>query len=164
MRLCPGRSWLMVYPGLPMLSARLIMFMTLAILFLPGCGNSGPELGQVEGVVTLDGAPLPEAIVFFKHQNGGRIARAVTDEAGHYELNFSLSNAGAIVGSNTVRISTYVEALRDDAGHLIPETGKQELVPKEYNRETDLMVDVEPGANVFNFDLTSSGMAAPRED
>lgn len=126
-----------------------------AVLCLSGCGDGGPELGQVTGLVTLNGEPLPEAMVFFKHESGGRIARAVTDEMGRYELNFNSSNAGAIVGSNTVRISTFVEALRDDAGRLVPGTGKEELVPKKYNKETDLTVDVEPGSNEFNFELQS---------
>jgi len=130
---------------------------TLLAIALGGCTPSGPELGQVSGVVTLDGSPLPEAFVFFKHTNGGRIARAVTDEEGKYQLNFSLSNSGAIVGPNDVRISTKVEALRDDAGKMIPGTGKKELVPKKYNQDTELKVDVQRGKNELNFDLSSAG-------
>ncbi len=135
--------------GIPLLRVVIV----LSMVWIPGCGDDGPNVGRVQGVVTLGGKPLPEATVFFQHQDGGRIARAVTDESGRYVLNFSLSKAGAIVGPNSVRISTLVEPLRDDAGRLVPGTGKEEIVPKKYNRESELVVEVKSGKNELNFDL-----------
>jgi hypothetical protein len=126
-------------------------------MFLFSCSRSGPEVGRVEGVVTLDGAPLPEAIVYFRHEDGGRNAQAMTDQDGRFILNFNSSEAGAIVGVNTVRITTFVESNFDDAGRLIPGTGKPELVPERYNRQSDVKVTVEPGDNQFEFDVQTAG-------
>ncbi len=128
-----------------------------AVIFaFAGCSGSGPQIGYVEGIVTLDGDPLPEAFVFFRHDDGGRNSQAVTDEQGRFELNYNASEAGAIVGSNTVRISTFVEPNFTDAGNLIPGTGKPELVPARYNKQSELKVEVEPRGNHFEFELVSS--------
>ena len=129
----------------------------MALVAASGCGRSGPEIGRVSGLVTLDGQPLPEAFVFFKHAEGGRIARAITDEQAAYVLNFSNEAAGAIVGENTVRISTFVEVLRDDDGRLIKGTGKKELVPTKYNQQSELTADVrtERMNSISNYRLDS---------
>ncbi len=127
------------------------------LLAVVGCGSSGPEIGRVAGVVTLDGRPLPEAFVYFRHEGGGRNSQAVTDADGRYELNYSASEAGAIVGPNTVRITTFVDPNYDDAGKLIKGTGVKELVPRKYNRDSELKVEVKPGRNELDFKLLSSG-------
>ena len=118
-----------------------------------GCSGSGVELGYVEGSVTLDGSPLPEALVYFRHEDGGRNAQAQTDEDGRFVLNFSSSEAGAIVGANTVRITTFVEPNFDDSGKLIAGTGKKELVPERYNKQSELVVNIVHGSNDLTFDL-----------
>ncbi len=122
---------------------------------ISGCGPSGPEVGKVSGVVTLDGKPLPEAFVFFRHADGGRISEALSDESGKYTLNFSSDASGAMVGPNTVRISTFVEAVREDSGAIVKGTNKKELVPKRYNKESELTAEVKSGSNTFSFDLKS---------
>ena len=52
------------------------LFLGLACL---GCGPGGPEIASVEGKVTLDGKPLPNAAVVFIPENG-RPAGATTDD------------------------------------------------------------------------------------
>jgi len=127
------------------------------VVAIAGCGRSGPEIGRVAGLVTLDGRPLPEAFVYFRHEGGGRNSQATTDEEGRYELNYSASEAGAIVGPNTVRITTFVAPNYDDSGKLIKGTGKKEVVPTKYNKQSELKVDVKPGANDLEFKLLTSG-------
>lgn len=132
-----------------------VIAMSLLAFAISGCGPSGPEVGKVSGVVTLDGKPLPEAFVFFRHADGGRISEAFTDESGKYTLNFSSDASGAMVGPNTVRISTFIEAVREDSGAIVKGTNKKELVPKRYNKESELTAEVKSGSNTFNFDLKS---------
>ena len=83
----------------------LLMVMFGGALALSGCGEDGPELGRVEGTVTMDGKPLPNASVVFVPENG-RPAGATTDAQGKYVLNFTAGREGALLGKNTVRIST----------------------------------------------------------
>ena len=114
-------------------------------LLLAGCSKRSdrPELGQVQGTVTLDGKPLVSAAVIFMPQPG-RASRGKTDKEGHYELTYIRDILGAKLGTNNVRISTYGEA------------GPVELVPAKYNRQTTLAEEVKPGKNTFDFALESS--------
>jgi len=120
------------------------MIALIAAVFLAGCGRPEVELASVTGTVTLDGKPLGNAFVQFVPSLGGRAAGGATDETGHYELDYSAQDKGALVGTAKVLIST---------GD--PESGRKEMVPPKYNRKTELTAEVGPGANVLNFDLQS---------
>jgi hypothetical protein len=113
---------------------------------LAGCGTSSkrPPLGTVEGTVTLNGMPLPAALVVFTPDGPGRSASAVTDTAGRYTLTFLRDIGGANVGTHTVRITTTSEDPR-----------RKEIVPARYHRKTELMARVEPGTNTVDFPLQS---------
>jgi hypothetical protein len=120
-----------------------------------GCSSSGPDIAYVEGRVTMDGKPLPNATVVFVPDDG-RPAGASTDEDGHFVLNFSQGRKGAIPGNSTVRIMTMRDAGMDENGQTVP--GSPETVPAKYNTETTLEFEVEPKKkNVANFDLKSTG-------
>ena len=115
-----------------------------------GCGTSGPEIATVEGTVTLDGKPLPEASVLFINQSG-RPAAAWTDDFGKYRLMFDEGRSGAIPGDNLVRISTFRFGV---AG----KPGKKETIASEYNVRSKLSFKVEPDKkNIANFELKSGG-------
>lgn len=133
------RSPLRPQPG------RLFAIFALAILCLTGCGKSDrPPLGRVGGTVTLDGAPLPGALVVFTPDGPGRSAVATTDTVGQYELAYLRDIEGANVGSHTVRITTATE-----------ERGSKEILPLRYHRKTELVAVVEPGENTLDFPLQS---------
>jgi len=118
-----------------------------ALIATVGCGSSEstgrPELGRVQGIVTLDGAPLPNARVMYFPADG-RGSSATTDASGAYALDYTDSVAGAKVGQHTVQITT---ARMDD--------DTQERVPSIYNVKSTLAVEVKSGNNEFNFNLTS---------
>ena len=127
----------------------------LAIL-LAGCGPSGPPLGIVHGTITLDGEPLHGARVEFQPQGeGGSPSYGITDAAGHYEANFSVKRPGAMVGTHTVRVSTYAQSPGGDSTKDLPER-----VPPQYNSNSELQVEVKAGENTHDFplvgDLTKS--------
>jgi hypothetical protein len=126
-------------------SSLILCLSLLACSFILGCGSSGPPLGAVTGAVTLNGQPLENAQVTFKPETG-RPSLGTTDQQGKYSLRFTQDEAGAMVGSHTVTISTAID-LPDD-------TRAPERVPAKYNTQSDLVREVKPGNNVFDFELT----------
>jgi hypothetical protein len=118
----------------------------LAVLALvAGCGKSDrPPLGKVSGTVTLDGQPLPEALVLFTPDGPGRTSQGVTDASGRYSVTYLRDIVGANLGRHMVRITTARE-----------ETGAKELLPAKYHAKTTLSATVSPGDNVVDFALDS---------
>jgi len=53
-----------------------------------GCGGGGAKFATefVEGIVTLDGAPLEGAVVSFSPKGSGKFASGRTDSSGRYTL------------------------------------------------------------------------------
>jgi len=124
-----------------------------ACFSLTGCSDGGPEMSKVEGVVLLDGEPLPEAMVTFEPSRG-RSSAGRTDAEGKFTLQYSSTREGAVVGEHVVRISTYEpQRLMGPGEGLTPL--KPELVPTKYNSQTELKRTVEPtwGPNEFVFEL-----------
>lgn len=123
------------------LTACVIIVATLACL---GCASDDrPPIGQVTGVVTINGQPTAGLGVLFS-QKGFRSSSGYTNEQGEYELKYIKDAMGAAVGPHRVRIEFISQ---EGAG---PRRGR---IPPRYNRNTELTAQVEPGDNVFNFDL-----------
>jgi len=117
-----------------------------------GCGGGGPELGSVEGTVTLDGQPLANAIVNFEpaDEAGNRSSYdGETDESGHYVLHATASQKGAELGDYTVHI-TLPELAADD-----PNAKTAPRIPAKYNTQSELKATVKDGKNTFDWPLTS---------
>ena len=129
-------------------SRNLVLLGLLLTLPLMGCSDPGPASGQVEGVVTLDGQPLPNAELAFYPQEG-RASQGVTDESGHYRLMFTYDSPGCIPGNHEVMITTRRPESDVEGAAMLPE-----LVPKKYRKRGELKATVEPGANEINFDLS----------
>jgi hypothetical protein len=129
--------------------------MALLAFSLVGCGPSGPEIASVEGRVTLDGEPLPEAQVLFVPDKG-RPSVAKTGTDGYYRLEYVDGLEGAIPGKCRVEITTRKPAEPNTEGVMMPAV--KEKVPVQYNRDTTLQFEVKPETNnVANFDLVSKG-------
>jgi hypothetical protein len=145
-----GRERNMAYP-----KQRWFVGLLFLVATCLGCGESGPEIASVEGKVTLDGQPLPNAAVVFIPENG-RPAGARTDAQGNYVLNFTEGRKGAMLGKNRVRISTAADPSETPDGQPIPAV--PEKIPLKYNANTELEFTVESGKkNIANFDLASGG-------
>lgn len=123
-----------------------------------GCSSStsgsGHETGNVSGVVKLDGQPLEGAKVGF-HPDQGPSAYGKTDASGKYEIQLSSEQSGAMLGKNTVRITTASGLRENDQGKI--ELKVPERIPAQFNVRSELVREVKPGANSFDFDLTSKG-------
>lgn len=130
--------------------------LTLLAVLLTGCGGGGdPNVVEVEGTVTMDGKPLPKATVLFI-SGQGRPSGAITDDAGHYRLNYTADQAGARVGKNRIQITTAQGPLETEDGTPIPPV--RESVPTKYNTESTLEFQVVQGKkNIADFALDSKG-------
>ena len=71
------------------------------LLLAAGCGG-GQRPVKVEGVVTLDGKPLPAATVTFVPPEGGRPASGRSDADGSFRLTTFRSDDGAMPGDYKV--------------------------------------------------------------
>ncbi len=130
---------------------------------LPGCGGAGdqPELGEVTGVITLDGKPLSGVAVVFQPESG-RPARGMTDAEGKYELTYIRDTKGAKIGPNRVEIEPSEEGeegeqteTSDEVVTQLPRQARSEKpkIPARYNVHSELNADVKAGTNKFDFNL-----------
>ena len=144
---------------------------------IAGCGRSGPAVQYVEGIVTLDGAPVGGAIVTFAPSGAGLGAAGTTDALGVYRLNALSARAGAgtVAGDYLVAIRKWEYQDPGPAPDpsnaeeyerwqtLSMKAGRREptyVTPKAYGdaATSGLKVTVKKGRNsgdAFRFELTS---------
>lgn len=119
----------------------------LVAAWLVGCSGRPADVGDVQGVVTLDGKPLDAATVQFQPAEG-RASIGRTDAEGRYRLMYTPRELGARIGSCQVLISTASDA----DGKISP----SERVPRRYFEPGALAAEVKAGDNVVNFHLETS--------
>src|SRR5262249_6170903 len=93
------------------------LFLSPMLLVSAGCGNA--NLSKVEGVVTLDGAPLSGATVSFMPVGDGRAASGLTDGDGYFRLTTFRTDDGALAGNYKVIV------VFDDRELKIPTTDEE---------------------------------------
>ncbi len=125
----------------------------LGLLLLWGCGASSetPEVGGVQGVVTVKGAPLPNAIVTFTPEDKGRPSSGQTDTDGSYELLYTVDTKGARIGKHIVRIQLVQEDNADSAEGDTPR-GAATGLPAAAT-DGSLVKEVAAGRNTINIEL-----------
>lgn len=134
-----------------------------ATLVIVGCGQSTPyALVAVEGVVTLDGAPLSRAIVTFQpvapgNEIAGPGSVGRTDDQGRFALTTVRDEPGAVVGTHKITILPM-----QDGDELTPVAkpaaaiSQRPNIPARYNYQSTLTFTVPPeGAPAADFALTS---------
>lgn len=133
-----------------------------ALLACLGCGDYPYDLAPVSGVVTLYGKPLQNATVSFEPIGGqgkpivGPGSMGTTDDDGRYQLQTFKKESGAVVGTHTVRISTFQSKFKDLKNSDDIEIVSVEHVPWHYNRNTQLTFEVPAdGTSEADFKLTA---------
>ncbi len=135
--------------------------MSLVALVLSGCGS---DLGQVTGVVTLDGQPVRggndvRATVYFQPMSGGGAAAiGLLDENGQYRL-CSGSQEGVAPGEYAVTFSA-MQLVRTKDGNA---AGGRRITDASYAnaRTSGFKFTVAPGQNEFDLALNSRAAARP---
>ncbi|MBL8850987.1 MAG: sulfatase-like hydrolase/transferase [Planctomycetaceae bacterium] len=115
-----------------------------------------PPAAQVEGVVQLDGRPVPGAGLWFYSRDSGAYAVGRTDEQGHYRLYPDRRHHQIDAGRYRVSISTAVPAT---PGGPVP----PEILPSVYNSRTTQFVELGPGKRTLDFSLRSDAESDWRE-
>lgn len=129
----------------------------LALLVVAGCGSDGPELAEVSGTVSVDGKPVPNAVLTFI-PTGGTTSYGKTNSQGIYTLRFTDSKSGAMLGKHNVEIEvkryskdelTEMKAAGMDVGTEFVE------IPQKYKAAGVLTAEVKRGQNKIDFSLTA---------
>ncbi|HJQ80796.1 MAG TPA: hypothetical protein VJ828_12610 [Lacipirellulaceae bacterium] len=112
-------------------------------------------MAPVEGVVTLNGAPVADAGVLFKPAQGP-FAMGVTDAEGRFTLT-TANEEGALIGDHQVAISKVETLTKYRPGNPMPIYETKALIPQKYfNAATStLTASVVDDDNEFEFKLTS---------
>jgi len=105
-------------------------------------------MGYVSGVVTLDGAPLPGVIIGMKPDEG-RMATAITDSKGYFDIEYIKGEKGTKIGPNTITFEWPLGAT----------TTKP--IPKGYTPGNSTnKYEVKNGRQTFNVELKSDSASA----
>ncbi|HTN77877.1 MAG TPA: hypothetical protein VL096_21615 [Pirellulaceae bacterium] len=125
----------------------------LAMVSFTGCGDSGAvNQVKVSGKITMDGTPLETGVVSFMPADGKGASAGATIANGQYS---------ALVAPGLKKVSIYAEKVvgqqprdpQDPAGEKTDVV--QQLVPKKYNDNSQLQLDVPAtGNNAADFALT----------
>jgi hypothetical protein len=128
----------------------------------PASNYDGLGLVPVSGKITLDGQPLPNAVVTFDAPDG-QFAYGLTDANGQYSLQVDSVAKGCPPGPRVVRVSTARKILGlnsseeggQEGGEGPPKPKAEERVPAKYNKDSDQKVEVSKGTTSYDFDLKS---------
>jgi hypothetical protein len=142
---------------------RLLALFAVLFLLLAGCDGGHAERGGIHGKVTLDGKPLAQGSILFTPIQGAHgVVTGGEIKDGRYELP---AETGPAMGWNRVEI----RAARNTGkmipkpfappGQMIPE--QVEAVAPQFNSASMLKVEIKPGENTANFEVTS--IAASRK-
>jgi hypothetical protein len=126
--------------------APVVSMIAVSALVSAGCNSRTagyPPLGQVSGVVTSGGQPLPNITVTFQPVAGGRSSAGTTDASGRYTLAYTDAAKGAMVGEHAV-------SLAEEPDDSDPRATQR--VRKGLDRK--LSFTVEKGQNVFDIEIT----------
>ena len=120
-------------------------------LFAAGCGADGPQLTDVEGALTLDGKPVPNAeLVFIPQDVPVRSpSYGLTDDNGHFVLKFTMQKFGAMPAKHHVQVDIPKGSDEDR------QAGKAFKLPKKYVKDGSLTADVKEGKNFIELKLTT---------
>jgi Carboxypeptidase regulatory-like domain len=141
---------------------------TATLLFTSGCGN---DLTAVSGKVTMDGKPLPNAIVTFFPVKEGGSATGQTDDTGSYKL-IGVLGEGLKPGSYKVAVTTAQTAVAESSDidmnspeYLALSSGvgmesvmtkaPKEPIPAKYNSSTEIVKEITAGTTQIDLELTS---------
>jgi hypothetical protein len=140
------------------MKTRMLCLLLIPMAAMLGCVGKDPNRSAIGGNVTLDGKPVERGSIVFVATDGTKgAATGGQIEGGRYQI---AGKDGAAVGWNRVE----VRAVRK-TGRMIPKglggTGKMieeqaEGVAARFNARSTLKLDVKPGDNTANFEVTSN--------
>jgi hypothetical protein len=139
-------------------SNRLLALLALAcsLALLVGCGSGGPS---AEGTVTFNGAPVDGGKIIFVPSGGAGPVKVRPASADIKDGKYFVDDLHNLTpGPYRVEIfwkqKTGKKVVnRSDPPNKIDET--RQVIPPKYNKASRATVEVKPGANKFDYTLTS---------
>jgi hypothetical protein len=132
----------------------LLTFADLVIssMLVVGCGGSDANVGRVDGIVRLDGKPVPNGKVLFQPA-AGRGSTGVIQPDG----TFNFGSEGAVLGQHKVAIVAFEPGKVTGQSPGGPRAPLKAIVPERYLAAgtSGLTFEVKPGDNHAEFELTS---------
>ena len=132
-------------------------FLLISLVVASGCGKNGTNRGAISGEVKLDGRPLEQGSILFTPIEGTKGTVAGGEIAnGRYQLS---GKAGPTIGWNRIEIrgtrktGKMVPMPFPARGKMVEE--QVEAIPPRFNSGSTLKVEVRPGDNTADFDVTS---------
>jgi hypothetical protein len=134
------------------------VFFPMMLILIAGCGGGSAGRGAIRGAVKLDGKPLAKGSILFEPIQGTRgtvIGGPI--EQGRYQFSAAV---GPAIGWNRVEIRAMrytgkmIPKPLAPPGQMIPQ--QVEAIPPRFNSESVLKVEIKPGDNTADFDVTSS--------
>jgi hypothetical protein len=143
-------------PFAPSKWLRPILF-PLVLLLLSGCGSGGADRGAVSGTVKIDGKLLEQGSILFTPIEGthGSVAGGKI-ENGRFQFS---AKTGPALGRNRVEIRAMrktgkmVPKAFGRPGEMVPE--QVEAIPPRFNAKSELKVEIKPGDNTADFEVSS---------
>jgi hypothetical protein len=132
--------------------------LAIGVAAMSGCQRR--DMGRVQGRITYEGAPVPEALVSFRPANRPAAAGR-TDADGHFVLSTFTKGDGSFIGRCRVTVVPYREMpVYVASDSMQPEVEKPRPdIPARYRivDTTPLEADVVAGKNnVLDFDMQGS--------
>lgn len=140
---------------------RRVLFLLLAsLLLIAGCSR-GPQLGEVEGVIRVNGKPIEKIHIEFWPEASAPRSMGLTDAEGRYTLmTDDGKRKGAVVGGHKVilrdvGIWNTAKYRGRDAENVDLNEGRKSRIPVHYAdiKHTNLRKEVSPGKNQIDFDI-----------
>jgi hypothetical protein len=128
-------------------------FLAVTLLTAAGCTDSGPLMGEVTGLVLVDGQPAKKGGITFIPVDGKSATAGAEIKDGRYTAKVPLGMAKV-----DIRVSKVVgkRKLYDTPDSPWQEE-LAEVLPAKYNDSTELRFEVKSGRNDKEWDLKSKG-------
>lgn len=130
--------------------SRLAFVALVTMTSFSACKEAGPRVVPVSGRVTHLGKPVPDLIISFVPESGGRPSNARLGQDGRFTLAYSLEGEGAEVGKHTVSVS-YVPK---DPGEEMALIEGSKAFPKELTAILEKYGD--PQSSPFKTEITEA--------
>jgi len=116
---------------------------------LTGC-NRGPTVGKVSGDVTFEGAPLKNGRILFTPIDGQSQPGGATITDGKFVAEVPVANMKVQINANQVigKQPAYEGVPNSPMIDIV-----KELIPKRYNDQSELTLDVKPGPQAVKYEL-----------
>ena len=126
-----------------------IAFHGFALVVYVGCSNA-PSMADVRGNVTLNGEALSDGTIRFIPQDGQSATVGGSIKSGKFETRAPLNKYRVEISSTQMPSEAKVIDRHSQANYAIVER-----IPQEYNTQSTLILDVQPGLNEPLFELTT---------